>query len=162
MESTSAVGFKLTKVLPQGSRLVPQIVGPSIRYDVTEGDSSLVELKRLFPQQVDEAESKLRNWGGNRIMLMGIGQSGLDWEYHAQKFKGGQGVLLTWADNKCQNTRNLDFLFLELGVHVWQVSPGLGHGPQIYTGTKWVDQSLGFSPLIWRRLGHPPLGRFGY
>ena len=141
---------------------MPQIVGPSIANNVTEGDPSLVELKNLFDQQIDEAESKLRDWVGNRILLIDIGQSGLDWEFHALKFKGGQGILLTWAEDKCPHTRNLDFVFLEPGVHVWQVSSESGRGPQIYAGTKWVDQPRGFYPLLWRRLGHPRLGRFGY
>lgn len=156
-----AGGFTFTKVLPEGSRLVPQIVGPSIAHNVTEDDPSIADLKDFFDRQIAEADSKLRGWKGNRILLMDIGQSGLHWEFHAQKFKGGQGILLTWAAFKCPNTQNLDFIFLEPGVPVWQVSTESGQGPQIYAGTKWVDKPLGFYPLLWRRLGHPQLGRFG-
>lgn len=159
---TLGCGFTLARVLPQGSRLVPLIVGPSIAHNITEDDSSVAALKDFFDLQVEEADSKLRGWQGNRILLMDIGQSGLDWEFHAQKFKGGQGILITWAEIKCPNTQNLDFVFLEPGVHVWQVSTSSGEGPQIYAGTKWVDQPRGFYPRLWRRLGHPQLGRFGY
>jgi hypothetical protein len=154
--------FPFTKVIPTGHRVVPWVLGPSVACDIPAGDPSVAGLERFFESQVLEADRKLRGWQGNRILLMDIGQSGLSEEFHAVRFKDSQGVLLTWAESVCPQTQNLDFIFLEPGVRVWQASASSGERPQIYTGTKYVDKPRGFYIPLWRRLNHPPLGRFGF
>lgn len=155
-------GFPLDKVHPEGNRIVPFIVGPSLPHDLKKGDPVVDKVQRLFEEQVRKADRKFAGWQGNRIFLMDTGQSGLDVEFHAQEFKDGQGILLAWAEKVCRQTEFLDFFLLEPGVHVWQVSSSSGEGPQIYAGTKWVDQPRGFYIPLWRRPNHPPLGRFRY
>jgi len=156
-----ASGFPLRRVRPEGSRVVPWIIGPSLPYDLREDDPSAGELKKLFEEQMREADRKFQGWDGNRILLMDIGQSGLDEEFHAGKFRGGQGILLTWAESTCAQTQNMDFLFLEPGVHVWQPTSTSGEMVELYAGHRYVDATRGFYPLLWCRADYPGLTRFG-
>lgn len=154
--------FPFTKVIPTGHRVVPWVLGPSVACDIPTGHPSVAGLERFFERQVLEADRKLRGYQGNRILLMDIGQSGLSEVFHAMRFKDSQGVLLTWAESVCPQTQNLDFIFLELGVPVWQASASSGKRPQVYAGTKYVDRPRGFYVPLWRRPNHPPLRRLGF
>ena len=155
-----ATGFPLRRVLKDGNRIVPWIVAEELPYDLRDDNPAASRLRVKFREQVEKANRKFEGWQGNRIVLLDIGQSGLDIEFHATRVRDGQGILLTWAETLCRKLKNIDFIFLEPGVRVWAPTSNPDKMHQIYAGTRWVDQPRGFYHHLWCRPGHPPVGRF--
>lgn len=158
-DSKDIHGFIIAKVSDQGSQIYPYILGNELPHDLSDGSTEASELRELFERQVKQTDQKFKDYQSNRIFLMDIGQSGLIFDFHAQVFKDSKGILLKWAELFCTQTINLDFLFIEPGVRVWLPPNDQGQTQQIYAGTRWVDMSRGFYPLLWRRPSKNRIGR---
>jgi len=151
-------GFTLRKVREDGSRLVPWLIGPTLPAELQLNDPLARELEREFHDIVQSTDRKLEGYTGARVLLLGLSQSGLDREFHAQRFKDGQGVMLTWANNEGKTVRNLDYIYLEPGINVWSASSNNSH-VKVFAGHKYTESKAGYYPLLWQRVGIPRLLR---
>ena len=114
------------------------------------------ELEKEFRHIIQSTDRKLEGYSGARILLLGLSQSGLDYEFHAKRFKDGQGIMLTWAENEGKMVRNLDYIFLEPGINVWSGSSDSLH-VKVFAGHKYTNSKAGYYPQVWQRRGTPRL-----
>jgi len=149
-------GFNLHKVSEDGSRLVPWLIGPTLPAELRLDDPLARELEKEFHDIVQSTDRKLDGYTGARILLLGLSQSGLDREFHAQRFINGQGVMLTWADNEGKAVKNLDYIYLEPGINVWSGSSDNLH-VKVFAGHKYTESKAGYYPILWQRPGTPTL-----
>lgn len=144
-----STGFVLSKVRDDGHKLVPWVTAPTLPYDLSISDPIAEELQKEFEEVILGNDGKFRDYGGTKILLIDISQSGLDWEFHAQRFKDSQGILLTWVENMPQAPVNIDFIYLEPGVRVWQGN----NMHRVLAGHKYVDKQAGHYICLWCRQG---------
>lgn len=138
-------GFTVSKVRDDGSRLVPWLISPKLPPDLKLDDPRANELEKEFCNIVLSADHKFQGFAGRRIILISLSQSGLDWQFHAQRFRDSKGVMLTWAENVCKMVTNVDFIYLEPGVNVWHESS------KVFTGHKYANSPAGYYVLLWQR-----------
>lgn len=148
-----STGFVLTKVIDGGNRLVPWITAPELPFDLAVNDPIAKELQREFHSLISEADSKFRDYGGARVLLVNTSQSGLVLEFHAQRFKGGQGVMFTWVENISLMSTNIDSICLEPGIKVWQAA-GMD---RVLAGHRYTESKAGYYVELWHRPGIPGL-----
>ena len=146
-------GFTLQKVREDGNRLVPWLIGMTLPADLHNNDPIARELEKEFHNIVQSSDRKLEGYLGARILLLGLSQSGLDCEFHAQHFKDSQGVMLTWADKEGKTLKNLDYIYLEPGINVWAGSSNNLH-VKVFAGHKYIDGKASYYPLLWQRPGN--------
>jgi hypothetical protein len=144
-------GFTLWKARDEGRKIVPRITSPELPFDLDSGHSIAKPLQTAFIEIVKEADLKFRGYDPYRLLLIATSQSGFDLEFHAGKFKGGKGILLTWMDDLCQSISNIDAIFFDPGINVWSV------GGKVMTGLKYVESRAGYYVELWRRDGVPNL-----
>lgn len=151
LDETQALsnGYVLAKATEEGSRLVPWLTVPELPYNLKVHDRAAKKLQRQFDAIVHDADNKFSGFSGWRILLIDLSQSSLDWEFHAERFRDGKGVLLTWAEQIGGKLTNVDFIYLEPGLKVWQVSDMR----RVLAGHKYVDSPAGFYLMVWRRPG---------
>ncbi|MDO8749654.1 MAG: hypothetical protein Q7K03_00690 [Dehalococcoidia bacterium] len=155
-------GFVLTRVREDGGKLVVQLVAPELPYDLALNDPIAKDLGKEFRSIVQEADQKFQGYTGARVLLIGLAQSGLNHEFHAGRSKDGKGIMLMWADNEGKALRNIDYIYVEPGISVWQ--PGLSSGEtltlrNIFVGHRYTDSKAGHYVLLWQRTGTPGLLR---
>ncbi len=146
-----STGFVLWKARDEGHRLVPWVTSPKLPFDLTDAHPVAKELRAVFERLVEEADLKFRGYDPYRLLLIATSQSGLDLEFHAERFKDGKGILLTWMDSLCERINNIDAIFLEPGVNVWSA------GGKVMAGHKYIESKAGHYPELWRRSGVPRL-----
>lgn len=146
-----SAGFVLWKARDEGSKLVPLVTSPELPLDLTDAHPVAKELRAAFEELVEEADLKFRGYDPYRLLLIATSQSGLDLEFHAGRFKGSKGILLTWMDALCQRILNIDAIFLEPGINVWSA------GGRVMAGHKYIESKAGHCPELWRRSGVPRL-----
>lgn len=151
-------GFTIRKVREDGSKLVPWLIGKILPAELHLDDPLAIELEKEFRTIVQSAERKFEGYSGARILLLGLSQSGLDYEFHAKRFKDGQGIMLTWAENEGKMVKNLDYIYLEPGISIWSGSSDNLH-IKVFAGHKYTSSKAGHYPLLWQRQGTPRLLR---
>jgi hypothetical protein len=146
-----SAGFVLRKVRDDGNKLVPWITSPELPFDLTDAHPVAGALRTAFEDLVLEADRKFLGYKPYRILIIGTSQSGLNLEFHAGRYKDGQGILLTWIANLSLRLANTDAILLEPGINVWST------GGKVMAGHKYVDSKAGHYPELWRRPGVPRL-----
>ncbi len=157
-----STGFVLSKVREDGSRLVPWLLAPEVPYDLALTDPIARELEEEFRGIVKEADQKFRDYDGARILLIGLSQSGLDHDFHASRVKDGQGVMLMWAQDAGEDLANVDYVYVEPGINVWQPTPSSSDNltlRKVFAGHRYVNSKAGYYVLLWQRTGSPRLLR---
>lgn len=143
-----STGFDLIRVRDDGNRLVPWVTAPKLPYDLAVDHAIAKELEGEFFGLISEADHKFKDYGGLRVLLVNISQSGLDLEFHAQRFRDSQGIMLTWAENVSRISTNVDSICLEPGVRVWEAD-----GDRVLAGHKYIESKAGYYVELWHRLG---------
>lgn len=155
-------GFVLCKVRDDGNRLAHWLTAKTLPPELALDDTIARELEKEFHKIVQSADKKFKGYTGTRILLIGLSQSGLDWEFHAQRFKDSQGIMLVWADNEGKTLVNVDHIYLEPGISVWQPEPsvsGTQWGCKVFAGHRYTNSKAGHYVLLWQRPGTPTLLR---
>lgn len=148
-------GCTLCKVSENGARLIPWITQKKLPYDLDVDSKAAKTLQKELEKSLREAEGKFRGYSGYRVLLINISQCGLDIDYHAHAsvFKDGQGIILTWLNALSEQPSNIDYIYLEPGIHVRQ------NQKMVFTGHKHVGAHRGYYVEVWRRTGLPRLPR---
>lgn len=149
-----STGFVISRVLEHGARLVPWLSAPSLPAKLALNDPRARELEKEFRKILESTDNKCEGYAGLRILLIGLSQSGLYWQFHAQRFKGSQGIMITWAENEGRTLVNLDYIYLEPGISVWQADQR-----KVFAGHRYTDAQAGHYILLWQRPGTPILTR---
>ncbi len=144
-------GFVVWKARDDGSRLVPWVTSPELPFDLNDTYPISNVLRVEFEKLLKEADSKFKGYKPYRILVIGTSQSGLDLEFHAGRFKDGQGILLTWMNSLSGQITNIDEVFLEPGINVWS------EGSKVMDGHKYTETKAGHYISLWRRQGIEPL-----
>lgn len=116
---TPLPGYEIRPSNSQGSWIEPWPVVPDLAYDIVNTDPAARALQDGFEAMVEEADEKLQNWSGRRILLVDIAQSGLDEMFHAVYLKGPPPLLAAWADALVGRWPEVEEVYLEPGVPVW-------------------------------------------
>lgn len=146
-------GFILCKVRDDGSRLVPWITQEELPYDLDVNSEVAKILQGELESILHKKDGKFKGYSGNRVLLINISQCGLDIYYHASASKDGQGIVLRWLAALLKQPSNIDYIYLEPGVGVWQVA----NGKRVLTGHRHVNAHRGYYVEVWRRPGLPTL-----
>lgn len=146
-------GFTLIKVRDDGNRVVPWVTATELPFDLADDQPVAKDLEREFHRLILEADSKFRGYSGTRVLLINTSQSGLNLEFHAQRFRDSQGVMLTWVQNTPLVSTNIDSICLEPGVNVWEA----GSNERVLAGHKYTESRAGYYVELWHRLSLPRL-----
>ena len=144
-------GFVLRRVKNDGNKLVPWITSLELPFDLTDAHPVAGALRTAFQELVLEADRKFCGYNPYRILIIGTSQSGLNLEFHAGRYKDGQGILLTWIAHLSLGLANTDAILLEPGINVWST------GGKVMAGHKYIDNKAGYYRELWRRPGVPHL-----
>lgn len=157
LQGTQALstGFAISKVRDDGRRVVPWVTAPELPFDLATDQPVAKDLEGEFDRLLLEADSKFREYGGIRVLLVNASQSGLNLEFHAQRFRASQGVMLIWVQEASLVTTNIDSICLEPGVNVWEA----GTGERVLAGHKYIESRAGYYVELWHRPGLPRLLR---
>ncbi len=148
-------GYELHRLDAPGMALYPQLVAPDLAPDPHGDEQAVILLRRRFRSIVIESDGKFR-WNPNpplphrlrrNVLLVGIEQTGLDWEYHVQPLGGRPSLMGSWLDG-LQTSSRFE-IYVEPGVRIWQ-EDGLG----VRAGTRYDHQGMG----LYLRLQPPPIG----
>jgi hypothetical protein len=137
--------------LISGNRLVPWITSPLLPAELTIDQPEAKALRLEFEKIVIENDLKFQDFNPDynpyRILIIDVGQSGLNLDYHAGRFKGGKGILLTWMDTLCERIKNINAIYLNPGIGVETIDR------KIVAGHKYVDRKPGYYDKLWSRDG---------
>lgn len=140
-------GFTLTKVGNGGHRLNPWISAPEPPFDLKQDHPTAEELHNNFWETILETDRKFSGYDGFRVLVLNTSQSGLDLDFHATRFADGEGILLTWTRNMSAASANIDSIYLEPGVKVWQASDMR----QVMAGHRYIESKAGYYLELWHR-----------
>ena len=130
--------------------LQPFLLSDTLPYDVPRSDAQAQRLERQFDAMVAEAHEKMDGHQGRRILLVDIAQTGLDAEYHALRLGGQRPLLDYWADDIAGRWENVDEIYFQPGVTVWNAE-----GLRIASPTAYTGEARGFhirlrpGPVDW-------------
>jgi hypothetical protein len=160
-------GYVVERVREDGDALVPLLIVPDIPPVPNPENPRVRQLMAVFNSAVAEAIEKFE-WvlpdpvvptERSDLLLIDIGQSGLDWEVHAMLLGGRPSLMAGWVAG-LRSERALPAIYLEPGVGVWSPETRMD-GPadspiisRILTGTRYVGAVRGFNVRL-----HPgPVG----
>lgn len=124
-----------------GTGVIPVIEVPElpVHLPYAGGGTLQTELARILT----EATRKFAGYKGERLLLIDISQTGLDWEFHAMPSRDGPGPVLTWVQSASPS--NVDEVYLDTGVRVW-------HPPsmrRVVTGHRFIDRATAVYVRAW-------------
>jgi len=143
-----AVG-KLTKTSGLGNRLVVQVVGIE-SVNIAKNPRLMRSLKVILKTMMEKAERKFYRYRGVRVLLLDVGQSGLDLDYHAKRSKYSEGIIRRWIRERIDTSTRIDYICIAQGMRVWY-----GADTRVLTGHKYVDQPYPNYEEVWHRPGLP-------
>lgn len=139
-------GYEIKKLDDTGAWLEPFLLAE----DVQPSDDRALALQRQLESVVAEADQKLEGYPGRRILLVDIGQAGLDAEFHSLELGGIKPLLAHWTDALGAKWPNVQEIYLQPGVPVWTAA-----GLSIRSPTRYTGEPRGFhirmrpTPVDW-------------
>lgn len=141
--------FCFRNVVEDGNRIVPWLVADPLPLDLRLDDPMAIVLQGVFHRGVSEAEAKFEGYTGTRVLLFSTGQSGLDIDFHAERFRDGQGLMLTWAEIEMEGVKNIDYIYLDPESSLKSADTGMN----VFTGHRYVDRPGAWFKKLWQRRG---------